>query len=237
MLDSVLGRWTRRDPIGYVDGINMLEYAKKNPIRYIDSTGLCCQATRATPPGDAACGPGYIWDPSLLTCVPIDPLRPNPIFERYPTDHCTRLHAGFACFICCEDYASIFNMPLSWVTECQSECVNPTPCTALALLIPNNGIRDCEPSKFDSVDECLACCRANRDDDIAHCRGNAAWQACACNLIIDKEERQECNAEVDRGESQCILAARLFSTNTCEAHCKESVAVAHVVERRHVVSF
>jgi RHS repeat-associated protein len=35
-----LGRWVSRDPLGYVDGMGLYEYAGSNPFRYLDPTGL-----------------------------------------------------------------------------------------------------------------------------------------------------------------------------------------------------
>ncbi|TVQ55034.1 MAG: hypothetical protein EA377_04255 [Phycisphaerales bacterium] len=38
-----LGRWISRDPIGYVDGMNLYEYVKSQPVRFTDSSGLCSE--------------------------------------------------------------------------------------------------------------------------------------------------------------------------------------------------
>jgi RHS repeat-associated protein len=40
-LESKLGRWTKRDPLGYIDGENVVEYARSAPLTYFDPTGLC----------------------------------------------------------------------------------------------------------------------------------------------------------------------------------------------------
>ena len=37
--DAANGRWTRRDPLGYVDGTNLLAYVKSSPIQSVDSSG------------------------------------------------------------------------------------------------------------------------------------------------------------------------------------------------------
>ncbi|MCK4873250.1 MAG: hypothetical protein KAS72_11035 [Phycisphaerales bacterium] len=37
-----LGRWTRRDPLGYVDGMNLYEYACDSPLVNYDPFGLMC---------------------------------------------------------------------------------------------------------------------------------------------------------------------------------------------------
>ncbi|MFM9958558.1 MAG: RHS repeat-associated core domain-containing protein [Phycisphaerales bacterium] len=41
-----LGRWTRRDPLGYVDGMNLYAYVAERPIVSIDSTGLMSVANK-----------------------------------------------------------------------------------------------------------------------------------------------------------------------------------------------
>jgi RHS repeat-associated protein len=35
-----LGRWLQRDPLGYVDGMNLYEYVSSNPMTFLDSLGL-----------------------------------------------------------------------------------------------------------------------------------------------------------------------------------------------------
>jgi RHS repeat-associated protein len=53
--DPELGRWERRDPMGYRDGLTLVEYASASPIRVVDSHGLFGQtqaplAGSGTPP-------------------------------------------------------------------------------------------------------------------------------------------------------------------------------------------
>lgn len=45
VLDSELGRWTRRDPLGYVDGMGVYEYAASIAISGTDPFGLAWQPT------------------------------------------------------------------------------------------------------------------------------------------------------------------------------------------------
>ena len=39
-LDPVLGRFTGRDPMEYIDGMNLYEYVRSNTVRYVDPMGL-----------------------------------------------------------------------------------------------------------------------------------------------------------------------------------------------------
>jgi RHS repeat-associated protein len=40
VLDSASGKWTRMDPLGYVDGAGVMEYVASAPRRYVDTYGL-----------------------------------------------------------------------------------------------------------------------------------------------------------------------------------------------------
>ena len=52
-LIASLGRWTRRDDLGYVDGMNLYEYARSNPLAGVDSMGFAASCA-----GGLNCG-GY----------------------------------------------------------------------------------------------------------------------------------------------------------------------------------
>ncbi len=40
--DAELGRWTRRDPLGYVDGVSLYEYVRGMPMVHVDPFGTSC---------------------------------------------------------------------------------------------------------------------------------------------------------------------------------------------------
>jgi len=46
--DADIGRWTRRDPLGYVDGMSLSEYVQSQPIVGIDSEGLAMAVSACT---------------------------------------------------------------------------------------------------------------------------------------------------------------------------------------------
>ena len=57
-----IGRWSRRDPLGYVDGMSLYQYVALSPVRYLDQLGLRrCNDIRPTPnhiPSTNGCGSG-----------------------------------------------------------------------------------------------------------------------------------------------------------------------------------
>jgi len=69
VLNTTLGRWTRRDPLGYVDGTSVLEYASSSPLNSMDSSGLF-----AFPPGAPSVPP--VCAHPLTGCVQLLP-RPS----------------------------------------------------------------------------------------------------------------------------------------------------------------
>ncbi len=49
VLDTILGRWTRRDPIGYVNGSSLSGYVSQKPLAKEDPTGLISKDPRIIP--------------------------------------------------------------------------------------------------------------------------------------------------------------------------------------------
>ncbi len=73
--DADVGRWTRRDPLGYVDGMSLYQYVRSMPVRLVDPRGT-----------DAAVGGGG------------PPRLPVPGF-----DPCTAERTYAECLQCCEN--------------------------------------------------------------------------------------------------------------------------------------
>ena len=76
--DPELGRWTRRDPIGYVDGRNLQEYVGGRALARIDDSGLRSVSGAAVgavgsifinPSEPSDCPIGYHLDPRRNQCV------------------------------------------------------------------------------------------------------------------------------------------------------------------------
>ncbi len=69
-----LGRWTRRDPLGYVDGVNTLAAYRTNPVGFTDWNGYCstCVGSASPPP------PSIVWPAPPASPSPIELLPNNP---------------------------------------------------------------------------------------------------------------------------------------------------------------
>jgi RHS repeat-associated protein len=64
--DADTGRWTRRDPLGYVDGMSLYEYVRSQPTQRIDSDGLV-----STIGSGSTCGGGTVVPFALVgSCQP-----------------------------------------------------------------------------------------------------------------------------------------------------------------------
>jgi len=105
-----LGRWTRRDPMVYVDGISLIVYARSQPVRNADSYG------RTSHSGGQA---GII----LPEPIPYDPWTPAcrvlPISTR-PTLPCE----GTACSV--TEYSNCANVRVVRVGDCGGCTPKPT---------------------------------------------------------------------------------------------------------------
>lgn len=86
MMDPNLGRWTKQDPLGYVDGPNMYELVGSNPVGTLDPSGLIAEqpTTRPStrPTTRPTTGPVVEAEPNYDP----DDLPGNPPPERYPED-------------------------------------------------------------------------------------------------------------------------------------------------------
>ena len=68
-----LGRWLQRDPLGYVDGVNMYEYVASRPLGMVDPTGL-----QGAPAGPPLGRKKFEWDGEQWNWSPSDPHNQAP---------------------------------------------------------------------------------------------------------------------------------------------------------------
>jgi len=137
-----LGRWTRRDPAGYVDGANILAVARSAPLTYGDSFGLLvfrvggCKSTGTRRLRDPAWTFGL--HETVHASVEFSPLRPPPTYI------CAAGDADLlTCFDCCAEEG--VNWGDAWHQACRTDCYAATPPSG------------CHTHNF-SWDDCVACC-------------------------------------------------------------------------------
>lgn len=118
--DAGVGRWTRRDPLGYIDGMGLYEYVRSSPLSLTDPNGLACSSCGhssrtdfldmpskcsrqddfdpgSTGPWDLECPPGYYYNIYANRCVPVNPLiLPAPRRDD-ETDNPNSVACGIAC--------------------------------------------------------------------------------------------------------------------------------------------
>ncbi len=74
IFDPGTGRWLQRDPIGYVDGTNLCQYARSSPIRFNDPSGLevfikCVRCTKPSGDFKMTCCINDTNDPAYSKCT------------------------------------------------------------------------------------------------------------------------------------------------------------------------
>jgi RHS repeat-associated protein len=92
-----MGRWTRRDPLGYVDRMSTYKYSINNPLFHTDPLGLACSPNSPPPPPTSDdCG-----DSLIVTC------SSDSRFGAFIFEQIANLHArGCPPSVKCDDCAS-----------------------------------------------------------------------------------------------------------------------------------
>jgi hypothetical protein len=102
VLESELGRWMRRDPLGYVDGWNVYAVSRGGGIGYIDPLGLA--NIKPCPMGGGCGGGGGGNDPGWVS-------------------HCSNESNNYSeCVSCCYYHSDGFNSPS--FRSCENKCDN-----------------------------------------------------------------------------------------------------------------
>lgn len=161
LLDSELGRWTRRDPLGYVDGMGVYEYVGSTPITGADMYGL----------STAACG--FNCD-SSAEGVPDVPLQQDIVDW---LDCYLGSEDRSECLACCRSSSVYLN--LACVTACYARFPHgppqlPAPRSRLDCLNPS--IRQPNLDSCNVYDEC-GCLHGVNVKCMCQCMGTAtAWE-------------------------------------------------------------
>ena len=108
-----IGRWTRRHPLGYVDGMSTYECGMSMPLGVVDPGGLCSSSTaRGASAGGCAGGSQTHWIPNYPVIIPY-PIVENgeqrdAACQRWAEQYCGSRAGAMveACFNACVDAAS-----------------------------------------------------------------------------------------------------------------------------------
>ncbi len=156
------GRWLQRDPAGYVDGMNLYEYARSNPSLNTDSTGRSCDCnwgkkkcklltgtvggTRRIGLHEKAVGRSIHW---LLGRVPGAPCE-------------VRIFCCADCETACGCvkgvYCSTRTIPLSWKETCEGRCVATSfsaSCKGTWVGFGKSGFCNCTPPRVPLPSGCV----------------------------------------------------------------------------------
>jgi RHS repeat-associated protein len=140
-LHAELGRWTRRDPLGYVDSFSLYQYLASRIIANADPTGLVVAIPcNGTPPTQAPPLSAPQWPPPPLFRPP--PLPPNPTAiqccQQWQFEH-----PGLGgATVCCN------GIPIACVNDDYINTTFPWPGIAAAML---DCYMQCEPTHCDNI--------------------------------------------------------------------------------------
>jgi RHS repeat-associated protein len=116
VLKTDLGRWVQRDPAGYVDGANLYEYVRSQPIEMRDAIGLASQGGCGSIGGVGvdSCGSG--------SSAQISPLHPR---VRDVFDECKKSGSWSGCKFCCRAKLADAWVILLCIGECRQKYPPP----------------------------------------------------------------------------------------------------------------
>jgi len=194
VLNSVLGQWGRRDPLGYVDGTALYEYARLNPIVGTDPRGLTCKVTFE------CCHIGTVWDDpgdfdDGKTCV-------------YSCVETRRETTGSGVVVCepTPGGYAVPSGPLVFVNRKKEEgCAPCRGCHSYSLLFASTTFdRNCDKQ------DCYNACDDGEDMAEWICKGLKGGYKAACKVLVEMAE-STCYELCD---TFCAREFNSVSTNT-----------------------
>jgi RHS repeat-associated protein len=191
------GRWTRRDPLGYVDGVGLYEYVSSEAISERDYLGLFCSMT-------VGCGGGHQngTPPDDRPRTPRNP-RPRP---RWVEGCAANASSRQDCQMCCHYNSDGQNSPDS------------NACAANCDRLPDESTPQTQPN----MSQCLN--KSQSNSDITTC--STAYQECECLYGVNIRCMCQCMDTTSQWSNfvraclQCMH--RIPGVNWVEAHrqCK-----------------
>ena len=182
-----LGRWTRRDPLGYVDGGNLYGYVNGSVVVELDASGLCVGGRRCPTGMRAALGDdwrsGWICWADGRNCTPSIAVSPEC---HAITAHASALH---------DDALPMSTGLFSYLTITSAgspDCSNPTYCYDLyqsRLSDALNAFNSCMASNVPPIGLytalCLAACGAGTAGPISYACASLCGLAGSIAAMID----------------------------------------------------
>ncbi|WP_182869486.1 RHS repeat domain-containing protein [Rhodopirellula sp. JC639] len=191
MYDSISGRFCSRDPIGYADGVNLLQFVSSMPCNAIDPLGYETGVAPGGPPKTPISFPHQGFEPKIQPKIPptvtpvVKPVAETTcrlVVRRIP--HVVAFGGGVHAGDC---MARKFKHQVTWTRWFYYICSSnrgPLPMPDLGgPKVPPN-----KPGKKHGDDECM-CCEAKSVDVGGHMR---EFTNCQIMKIV------ECNSEWDR---------------------------------------
>jgi len=165
--DPEMGRWTRRDPIGYVDGMGLYEYVGSGIVVGIDPSGNSYLPTQPSI-DDTSCGPGWMYDAVRRQCV--------------------RIGAE----VCCRQ--ARVNRALTWIEHCEIVLMPPNEsCESWAQTDPLTRSYPLSVSPSGSMPDGTPCSNATPSSIYnclltnPHCNGSTLPHSNCQTSVIDRQ--------------------------------------------------
>ncbi len=123
--DAASGRWTRRDPLGYVDGMGLTEYTAGQPLTHTDASGLHCDNQTCVAAGAAIRPAVPAWPDLFPDRFPVPkqllPALCAPV--SIPTAVCVVLIIGGGALVVCDAALNQPTMPGQMCDERVRKCL------------------------------------------------------------------------------------------------------------------
>jgi hypothetical protein len=207
-----MGRWTQRDPAGYVDGVGLYEYVSSRSVAGSDPLGLLSI--------------GAAGGASRSVRVSVN----QPTWSLPPSACGARLTAG-GCRACCFENYGENSWDLSWFNACMQGCKShlaDAPLQGPTVIVPPEEPIDDEygpPSTCGRLrnysgclrrnhnrEDCVSCVSANFANNEYVIRCNRRQAEARCAALPNRDQREQCNALAHNQQSNELnLEVALFN--------------------------
>lgn len=210
MLDSEGGRWTRRDPLGYADGINLFQYVQSVPIIYTDPSGTLGCREAAT----ACLGAGLAQFQQIVLGPPCAALG---VLLRTPLAACAAHPCGLAALLGID----IVELPLLYA-RCNPKAAAAAGARAVVLVAGGTAVSTMKGDTDERLQGCILACTNPLNADLADCRLTYSIQVGLCHAAHEDDplRLQRCLNVADRNMISCGAEA-MANFAACVKHCMD----------------